>query len=535
MAQELHRLGAKAVVKLLRSGRVTPLQLIDVFEARLAATEHLVHATPITCLERARRAAENLAHPAEPPPGYLWGLPVLIKDGQPVAGVRFTEGSGFFKDRVARRSEALVLRIEAMGGIVVGKTNLPEFGIGSHTFNEVFPMTVSPYDVRTSAGGSSGGAAAALAACQGWLATGSDLGGSLRTPAAFCGVVGFRNTPGRTPRPKAMPGKHAGGLPHDLQAVNGLMARSVGDLALFLDAVAPEAVSGARAPGWDTWPSLPPLGAESWQAAAARGAARSHGGWRVVYSTLGCPVAAEVEHLCRTAAERLAVGGSFEAREEPFSLDVAERVFYVLRAASLYKDFASASAELRASLKPELRWNIDSYGAFPGEATSWEASALSESLLLAEQAKSLFAGVDVLATPATMDAAFDARVRYPVEDFGAEHEPFSNYLSWMKPAYLISSLPCPALVLPVGLLPDGRPVGLQLVGASGADGAVLEAAAALEAALGLEMQRGLPSPRRGEGPLRGRGPKTAEEAAQHHEGALEAFKERYGKPPRAAL
>ena len=199
----LHLQSARDVVRLLKIGAVTALELIDVVEARLEATDFLLHSTPITCFERARKAARDLVYPNTPKPGYLYGLPVLIKDCHAVSGVRWTEGSPIHRDRIPRFSDPIVLQLEHMGAIVVGKTNTPEFCAGSHSFNTLFETTRSPYDTRTSAGGSSGGSAAALAGTQIWLATGSDLGGSLRIPAAFCGVVGFRCTPGRIPH--AMP------------------------------------------------------------------------------------------------------------------------------------------------------------------------------------------------------------------------------------------------------------------------------------------------------------------------------------------
>ena len=296
----LWRLSACEVVALLKEGGVTPLELIEVAAARLAAVEPAVNAVPQLCLERARAAASALqarGHPAAPPPGYLYGLPVVVKDLSAVAGVRWTSGSLVHARRVAAETAREVTCLEAMGAIVLGKSNTPEFGAGSQTFNGVYGATRNPFDTRLTAGGSSGGAAAALASGGAWLATGSDLGGSLRIPASFCGVVGLRPSPGLVPRDGCGDGgAGAGGAgeeePIDLHAVNGPMGRSAQDVALLLDAFchSPAAApdddgpsggggGGGGGGGVAGWPSelAAPVGDESFGAAvsAARGLAAS--------------------------------------------------------------------------------------------------------------------------------------------------------------------------------------------------------------------------------------------------------------------
>lgn len=233
-AEELIGMSATQVVSQLALGTVTPMQLIDAFVLQHTKTEAAVNAVPTICIDRARAAAAALqrtGHPLPVPPGYLYGLPVVIKDLSAVEGVRLTHGSPIYRDNVASESDPFVLELEAKGAIIVGKSNTPEFGAGSNTFNPVFGATVSPFDVRRSAGGSSGGAAAALASGTAWLASGSDLGGSLRIPAAFCGVYGFRVSPGRVGR-NGMSGPFL-----SLHSITGPMARTIADLALFLDAM----------------------------------------------------------------------------------------------------------------------------------------------------------------------------------------------------------------------------------------------------------------------------------------------------------
>ena len=193
---ELITLSAVQAVDLLRRGEISPLDLVDAAAARIDATEPQINALPTLCLERAREHAKAIMD-GRRPPGALGGLPIAVKDLNDVAGVRTTYGSPIYADHVPTRSDIMVERLEARGAIVIGKSNTPEFGAGASTFNDVFGVTRNPWNTEKSVAGSSGGSAAALAAGQVWLATGSDLGGSLRTPASFNGIVGLRPSPGR--------------------------------------------------------------------------------------------------------------------------------------------------------------------------------------------------------------------------------------------------------------------------------------------------------------------------------------------------
>src|SRR5215475_12266472 len=225
-ATELWRLTARQAVDLLKRREIRPLDLVEASLARIAATDSAIHAMPTLCAERAKAEAASANAGS-----LLAGLPIAVKDLEDVAGVRTTYGSPIYAAHVPARSDLMVERLEGAGAVVVGKSNTPEFGAGANTYNQLFEATRTPWQTDLTAGGSSGGSAAALAAGQVWLATGSDLGGSLRTPASFCGVVGLRPSPGRV----------AGGpskLPFDSMSVKGPMARNVGDVALMLDAMA---------------------------------------------------------------------------------------------------------------------------------------------------------------------------------------------------------------------------------------------------------------------------------------------------------
>src|SRR3989440_4665534 len=289
--QGLVRETAVAIVGKLKSGEVTPLDLLDVLEKRIAEVDGKVNALPTLCFDRARKHAAELMKKPKGERGLLAGMPIPIKDLTNVAGVLTTQGSPIYKDTVPAKSDVLVETLEANGGVIYAKSNTPEFGAGANTFNEVFGPTRNPWDTSRSAAGSSGGAAVALATGTAWLAHGSDMGGSLRNPASFCGIVGMRPSIGR--------GAHTlvAAVDRNL-GVHGPLARNVEDLALLLDAMSGEHPADPL--------SLPKLPA-SFLSAARSGAKPK----RVAYSRdLGItPVDPEVAAVAKKAAERLAAAG----------------------------------------------------------------------------------------------------------------------------------------------------------------------------------------------------------------------------------
>mgnify|MGYP000949341198 CR=1 FL=1 len=227
---DLCALSARKAVELLQSGDISTSELIDASQARTQAVEDTVNAVVTTCFDRAREKAQSLNQLDSTQAGWLAGLPIGIKDLSAVSGVRTTMGTQGLADNVPAENDPIVDILENKGGLVVGKTNTPEMGAGANTFNAVFGATRNPWDSRKNAGGSSGGAAVSLATGEVWLSHGSDLAGSLRTPAAYCGVVGMRPSPGRAFGGPKLMGFAAEGI-------SGPMARSVGDCALFLDAM----------------------------------------------------------------------------------------------------------------------------------------------------------------------------------------------------------------------------------------------------------------------------------------------------------
>jgi amidase len=457
--EDLIKLTACAVVDLLRRGEVTPFDCLDALEARVAAVDGAVNALPILCFDRAREQARLLMQRPPNERGLLAGLPVPIKDLTDVAGVRTTYGSPIFADFAPEASDILVNTIEAEGGLIYAKSNTPEFGAGGNTFNEVFGATLNPWDTALSAAGSSGGAAVALATGTAWMAQGSDLAGSLRNPASFCGVVGLRPSPGRV-------ASNPGAKIDRLLSVKGPMGRTVEDTALLLDAMTGESPGDSL--------SLPRT--ESFLAAA-------RSGWRptrVAFSAdLGItPVDPEVAAICQAAAERFVELGAIVEEAHP-DLSEAHDAFQVLRGMSFAVSYAGLLQNHRDKMKPEVIWNIEQGLNY---TMADVVRAENQRAALFQRMNTFFETYDLLLCPATIVAAYPADERYVSQCAG---HTFSNYVEWLAIAYAITLTASPALSLPCGFTCDGRPVGLQIVGRPRAEGRVLAGARALEDILGL--------------------------------------------------
>ena len=458
--QGLVRATACAVVDKLKSGEVTPLDLLDVLERRIAEVDGKVNALPTLCFDRARTHAKALMQKPAGQRGLLAGLPIPIKDLFNVKGVLNTQGSPIFKDTISAQSDIFVEHLEDHGGVVYAKSNTPEFGAGANTFNEVFGATLNPWDLSRSAAGSSGGAAVALATGMAWLAHGTDMGGSLRNPASFCGVVGMRPSIGRVAHtPSAAIDRNL--------TVHGPMARNVEDLALFLDAMSGEHAADPL--------SLPVLPASF--LSAARSGKRPK---RIAYSSdLGItPVDAEVAAVTRAAAMRFAEAGVIVEEAHP-DLREAHECFHVLRAF----DFAMTKATLlrtkRDLLKPEVIWNIEE-----GLKLTVEQIARAEAQRVEMTARTVefFRTYDLLLAPATIVAPFPIENRYVAECAG---HTFDNYVEWLAIVYAITLVCCPALSLPCGFTTSGLPVGLQIIAAPRGEAQLLAGARVLEDILGV--------------------------------------------------
>src|SRR6478672_137003 len=342
---ELCRLTATEAVARLKRAEITPLDLIDAAARRIAEVEPEINALPTLCIDRARAHAERLmrgeGREAEAEPGWLYGLPVAIKDLTDVAGVRTTYGSPIFRDHVPVRSHPVVERIERKGGIVIAKSNTPEFGAGGSTFNEVFGRTRNPWNTSLTCGGSTGGGSVSVATGEVWLAHGSDHGGSLRRPGTYCSTVGIRPSPGRVTR----------GTSNNLwspQSVQGPMARNVPDLALFLDTMAGFCPHDPLT--FDT-------PAQSFTAAIANPVAPKRIAWTADFGGR-FELDADIREICTKAARRFEELGCIVEEVSP-DFGPVDEVFMALRSQQFVVDRELQIQEHRDKIKPDIIWNTE--------------------------------------------------------------------------------------------------------------------------------------------------------------------------------
>jgi len=462
---EIIRWTAREALARLEAGDVSHAEMLDALEARVAAVDPAVNALPTLCFDRARAHAARIGAMAPGARGVLGGLPVAIKDLVMVAGVRSTNCSPIYADHVPEVSDHPVARLEARGGVVYAKSNSPEFGAGASTFNEVFGRTHNPHDLGRSVAGSSGGAAAALASGTAWLATGSDLAGSCRSPASFCGIVGLRPSPGRVP-------SGPGADPFNTLSVEGPMARNTGDLGLFLDAMA-----GAH-PAEPLAQPAPRSGGAFRAAAEAPRLPR-----RVAWShDLGVtPVDPEIAAICEAAARRFeALGVPVEEAHPDFS--GAHEAFQTLRGIGYATGLGEEYARHKALLKPDIQWNIER--GFAVTAEELVRATKTRGRIVAETAR-FFETYDLLLCPATIVPPFAVEERTVMECAGVA---FESYIDWLAIVYAVTLTAAPALSLPCGVTRAGMPVGLQMVGPLRGEAQLLAHAAALEAELGLDTR-----------------------------------------------
>jgi amidase len=456
----LWELDAVELRRLLAAGEVSAVEVVGAHLERIEAVDPALNAIVTLVPERALAEAEEAdsARARGETVGLLHGLPIAIKDLVDTAGIRTTYGSPIYRDHVPEQDAALVRRLRRAGAIVVGKTNTPEFGAGSQTFNPVFGATRNPYDPARTPGGSSGGAAAAVAAGMLPFADGSDLGGSLRNPASFCNVVGLRPTPGRVPDPDL----------DDLWdplSVSGPIARTVADAALLLEALA------AAEPS--TPLSLPPL--------ADPGDDRPR---RIAWSRDlgGLPVDPAVTAALESARPALeGLGWQVEASEP--DLADADQVFHVLRALGFARHLAAEVSAHPGQVKETIVWNVEQGLALDAERIARAQVARTD---LFRRMADFLGEYDALALPASLVPPFPIEVEWVQEIAGVRME---SYLDWMRACTRISVTAHPAVSVPFAFTDAGLPVGLQLVGRYGDEAGLLRVAAAVEAAAGASTRR----------------------------------------------
>lgn len=438
---------------------VSAREVAEAHLRRIEAVNPTVNAVVTVTAERAMELAdaadEALARGDEI--GPLHGLPAVHKDLHETAGIRTTFGSPLFADHVPTTNAAIVQRMLDAGAITLGKSNTPEFGAGSQTFNELFGATLNPYDLSRTCGGSSGGAAVALATGMVALADGSDMGGSLRNPAGFCNVVGFRPSPGRVP---ALPTVGGWGT----LSVHGPMARTVADVALFLTGIAG---ADRRSPI-----SLP--GAPS---SFGRPLDRDLTGTRIAVSPrLGdLPVDPAVVRVVEAAGAVFEGLGCQVDTVDP-DLGAADEVFQTLRAWQFEMGFGRQVDARREAFKETIRWNVDRGRSLTGPDIAAAERARTEVFLGFSDFMETY---DWLLVPTAQVPPFDVETEWVSEIDGVR---LDTYIDWMKACFRITVTGHPAISVPGGFTDDGLPVGVQIVGRHLDDFGVLQAAYAFEQA-----------------------------------------------------
>ncbi len=437
----LVRQSARELARLIRTRAISPVEVLEAHLGAIAAVNPKLNAIVTLAAEEARHAAwlaESAVMKGEPL-GVLHGLPVAIKDVTPTAGIRTTYASPLYKDHVPNEDAEVVRRLKAAGAIVLAKTNTPEFACGANTNNELFGPTRNPWNPALSPAGSSGGSAVAVATGMVPIAHGTDFGCSIRIPAAFCGIVGIRPTPGLIP-------SHPLRLPWDPGEVPGPLARDAEDAALFLDATA-------------GFSRISPISvAPPWRSARAeleRGGDAK--GLRIAYVSdiAGIGVEAEVDSICRNAAAAL---GGQGAKVEHIEFDASGgRAPY-----QTWRGFWMVGQQYQRLSQIErfgsnLRGNVEA--GLKLTALDYAAAELKRAEIF-HRFRALFERYDVLLTPAAPVKPYPIEMSFPNRINGKN---FDNYIDWIAPAYLITLVSLPAATAPAGLSADGLPVGMQIV------------------------------------------------------------------------
>jgi len=445
----LSALTAIEVRALLKSGEISPADLLDASESRITQTEPQQNAMVTRCFSRARARLK--------PDTLLGGIPIGVKDLTDVADVRTTYGTIGYKDHIPKASDPLVLAMEQHGALVVGKTNTPEMGAGANTFNEVFGPTGNPHNRALNAGGSSGGAASGLATGQVWLSHGSDYGGSLRTPAAYCNVVGLRPSPGRA---------GGGSNVYDTFGVQGPMARNVADCALMFDAM-----QGVESP------ISYPAPATSFLSAVEL--APEH--IRVGFMPDLCghaPIEAEVSDLLAAALGQAEKSGC-TVEEVNLNASGMSQAFRAVRALGFATTALSLPDEITRHFKPTIKGNAADAEALT--AHDLAVANLTRARLYTDSA-ALFQHFDILACPVVGLAPLPRELEFPPAVNGVKSR---DYLDWLGFSNLATLAGLPALSLPVGRMAGGMPMGIQLIGPNRGEAKLLAAARSLERILAI--------------------------------------------------
>ena len=461
---DLSQTTAIDLLNAIAAGRLSAEELMQATLERIASVNGSANAI-VALRDPGDLLAEARALDAGPNRGPLHGLPIAVKDLVNVAGIVSSQGSPIFKDHVPQKDDLIAARMRAAGAILIGKTNVPEFGLGSHTFNPVYGATRNPYDPARTSGGSSGGAAVALATGMVALADGSDMMGSLRNPAAWNNVYGFRPSWGRVPSEPA-----GDGYLHQLSTL-GPMARSPEDLGLLLDVISgPD----SRQPYGTASPAVSPV-----QAADMRGLRIGWlDDWGGAFSFQD-----GIREVCRDASDVFAqLGAEVVPVAAPFPADQIWDSWVTLRAWSVAAGLAELS-EQRAALKDTARWELDRGLALTAMQVHEASVSRSEWFRCAA---ALFQDYDALILPSAQVWPFEVETPYPTEIAGTQMDTYHRWMEVMVPVSLIG-VPC--LSVPVGFGTEGLPMGMQVFGPRGTDARILSIGAAYHAATRWPQKR----------------------------------------------
>ena len=463
---EICFLPAVKIAKLIKTKQLSCRELMEIQLQQIEKVNSKVNAVVTLLDEKGIKDAEEsdsmLA--SGKPIGPLHGIPVTHKDMFLTKGIRTTFGSPLFSDFVPNENSLIIERMQAAGAITIGKNNTPEFGAGSQTYNEVFGKTLNPYDTTKTCGGSSGGAAVALACGMQPISDGSDTGGSLRNPASFCNVVGFRPSPGRVP---VWPSQ----LGWDPISVHGPMARTVEDTTLLLSVIAgPD----SRVPNSISEPGN--LFSQSLE--------KDFKGTKIAWSNNlgGLPIDPVVNTVLNSQKASLENLGCRVIEDEP-DFKNADRAFKIWRGWAREIGQGELLRKHRKDLKETLAWDIEQGVTLTGPEIGW---AETERMSLFQRMHSFFEDYDYFICPVSQVPPFDVETRYIPE---IQNEKMETFIDWMKSCYYITLTGCPAISVPAGFTPEGLPIGMQIVGKYRDDFGVLQLAHAFEQITGFWKTR----------------------------------------------
>ena len=453
----LWKLNASDLIPLLRKKEISPREILDSSINRINQVNPSINAIVTLCIERAKKNIEETAFEEN---SILCNLPVLVKDITEVEGVKTTYGSKLYENYISKKSDILISNIEKNGGVILGKTNTPELAAGSNTFNDVFGTTKNAWNLKLSAGGSSGGSAAALASGMAWFSTGTDLGGSLRNPSSWNGVVGLRPTPGLVAQ---SPSK----LPFNSLSLNGPMARNVDDLSIFLDSMADynltDPLSFKRDSNVSFYKQLDDLNT-SYKV-----------GITADFELFPC--SNEIKNMINNTSKLIESLGYVIDNTYP-SMNEAEESFQILRAYMFYSTYGFLLSD-HHEIKQDIIWNINK-----GKNLKIKELVKADTIRakLYQNVCQFFQNYDFLVCPSSSVVPFTHETKWIKQ---INNKVFDNYVSWLMICGCLSLVSCPIIAIPTSISENGAPIGIQIMAKPHEEAKLLKFAKSLESQINI--------------------------------------------------